>query len=160
MLPPEIQCVVGIGVAKQAHVVCALAAPSGAVRHKASRIEATADGYTLLQAWLATWGTQETILIGLDATSALWESLYDLLTQAGYLVLVLNPRQTASWAESLGVRAKTDGIDALTLARGLLAGWARASTLPSEIVQSLRTLTRARRDLIQSRTATRQHLHD
>ena len=79
-------------------------------------------------------------------------------------MLVLNPRQTASWSASLGLRAKTDGIDAHTVARGLLAGLARASTLPSESVtesvQALRTLTRARRDLIQSRTATRQRLHD
>ena len=43
---------------------------------------------------------------------------------------------------------------------GLLAGLARASTLPCETVQALRTLTRARRDLIQTRTATRQRLHD
>lgn len=75
-------------------------------------------------------------------------------------MLLLNPRQTASWAASLGRRAKTDGIDAQTLAAGLVAGLARASTLPSETVQALRTLTRARRDLIQSRTATRQRLHD
>ena len=53
-------------------------------------------------------------------------------------MLLLNPRQTASWASSLGLRAKTDGIDAQTLARGLLAGLARASTLPSEAVQALR----------------------
>ena len=75
-------------------------------------------------------------------------------------MLLLNPRQTASWASSLGLRAKTDGIDAQSLARGVLAGLARASTLPTETVQALRTLTRARRDLIQTRTATRQRLHD
>jgi transposase len=160
MLPPDIRCVVGIDVAKQAHVVCALEAPSGAIRHKPSRIEATAEGYALLRSWLQTWGTQATVLLGLEATGPLWEPLYDTLTQAGYQVLLLNPRQTASWASSLGLRAKTDGIDAQTLARGLLAGLARASTLPSETVQALRTLTRARRDLIQSRTAARQRLHD
>jgi transposase len=59
-----------------------------------------------------------------------WEPLYDALTQAGYTVLVRNPRQTASWASSLGLHATTDNADALTLARGLLAGLARASTLP------------------------------
>ena len=75
-------------------------------------------------------------------------------------MLLLNPRQTAAWASSLGLRAKTDGIDAQTLARGLAAGWARASTLPSETVQALRALTRARRDLVQSRTMARQRLHD
>ena len=160
MVAPEIRGVVGIDVAKQAHVVCALAAPRGAVRHKASRIEATAEGYALLRSWLETWGTPETILLGLEATGPLWEPLYDHLTQAGYTVLLLNPRQTASWAASLGLRAKTDGLDAQTLARGLLAGLARASTRPSEAVQSLRALARARRDLIPSRTAARQRLHD
>ncbi len=43
---------------------------------------------------------------------------------------------------------------------GLLAGWARASTVPSASVHALRTLPRARRDLIPTRTATRQRLHD
>jgi transposase len=163
MTPAEIRCVVGIDVAKQAHVVCALEAPSGALRHKPSQIEATREGYTLLLSWLATWraGAQpEAVLIGLEATGVLWEPLYDALTQAGYRVLVLNPRQTASWAASLGLRAKTDAADALTLARGLLAGLARASTLPSEDIQALRELTRARRDLVQARTAARQRLHD
>jgi transposase len=168
MLPPEIPCVVGIDVAKQAQVVCALEAPRGAVRHKPSRIAATADGYARLRAcaparlraWLETWGAAARLLIGREATGPLWEPLYEHLTQTGYVVLLLNPRQTASWASSLGLRAKTDGIDAQTLARGLLGGLARASTLPSETVQALRTLTRARRDLIQSRTATRQRLHD
>src|SRR5262249_1313138 len=47
-----------------------------------------------------------------------------------------------------------------TLARGLLAGLARPSTLPSETVQSLRALTRARRDLVQTRAAARQRLQD
>jgi len=74
--------------------------------------------------------------------------------------LRLNPHQTAAWATSLGLRAKTDGIDAHTLARGLLAGWARASTVPDETVQALRALTRARRDLVQSQSAARQRLHD
>jgi transposase len=160
MLAPEIGCVVGIDVAKQAHMVCALDAPSGAVRHKPSRIAATAEGHARLRAWLESWGTPATILLGLEATGPLWEPLYESRTQAGYTVLLLNPRQTASWASSLGLRAKTDGLDAHTLARGLLAGLARASTLPSDTIQALRALTRARRDLIQSRTAARQRLHD
>jgi hypothetical protein len=100
----------------------------------------------------------------MEATGPLWEALYDPLTHAGYTVLRLKPRQTASWATSLGQRAKTDELDAQTLARGLVAGLvaglARARCLPSETVQALRALTRARRDLIESRTAARQRLHD
>jgi transposase len=162
MLSPAIRCVVGIDVAKSAHVVCALEAPSGAVRLKSAPIPATAAGHAQLLAWLQEWaeGEPARLLIGLESTGSLWEPLYDALTQAGYAALLLNPHQTASWAASLGLRAKTDGIDAHTLARGLLAGWARASSVPDETVQALRTLTRTRRDLVESQSAARQRLHD
>ena len=160
MLSSQIRCVVGIDVAKDAHVVCALQAPSGAMLQRATRIEASAQGYAHLCGWLSGWGEPEALLIGLEATGVLWEPLYEAVTRAGYSVLVLNPRQTSSWAASLGLRAKTDSIDAQTLARGLLAGYARGSTLPSEAVQSLRTLTRTRRDLVQSQSAARQRLQD
>jgi hypothetical protein len=162
MLSPEIRCVVGIDVAKSAHVVCALEAPGGTLRLKSTPIPATATGHAQLLAWLGEWGAGEpaTLLIGVESTGSLWEPLYDALTQAGYTVVLLNPHQTAAWATSLGLRAKTDGIDAHTLARGLLAGWARASSVPDETVQALRTLTRTRRDLVQSQSAARQRLHD
>jgi transposase len=164
MLPAEIRCVVGIDVAKSAHVVCALEAPGGAVRLKSTPIPATADGHAHLLGWPREWaaatGGPGALLIGLESTGSLWEPLYDALSQAGYGVVLLNPHQTASWATSLGLRAKTDGIDAHTLARGLLAGWARASTVPDETVQALRTLTRTRRDLVASQSAARQRLHD
>ena len=162
MALPEIRCVVGIDVAKSAHVVCALEAPSGAVRLKSTPIPATGAGYAQLVEWLDTWaaGDPAQLLIGLESTGSLWEPLYDALMRAGYGVLLLNPHQTASWASSLGLRAKTDGIDAHTLARGLLAGWARASSVPDETVQALRTLTRTRRDLVASQSAARQRLHD
>ena len=132
MAPGVLRGVVGIEVAQHAHVVCALEAPGGALCHKPSPIEATTEGYALLLSWLATGragGEPEAVLIGLEATGVRWEPLYDALTQAGdtVLVLVLNPRQTASWAARLGLRATTDQADALTLARGLLAGLARGA---------------------------------
>src|SRR5215472_729493 len=122
----QIRCVLGIDVAKASHVVCALEAPSGAVRLRATRIEASAQGSVQLVEWLKTWGEPAALGIGREATGVLWEPLYEAVTQAGYSVLVLNPRQTASWAQSLGLRAKTDGIDAHTRARGRLSGYARA----------------------------------
>jgi transposase len=132
------------------------------VRLKSTPIPATGAGYSQLVEWLDSWaaGDPARLLIGLESTGSRWEPLYDALTRAGYGVLLLNPHQTASWAASLGLRAKTDGIDAHTLARGLLAGWARASSVPDETVQALRTLTRTRRDLVASQSAARQRLHD
>ena len=88
MLVAEIRCVVGIAVAKQAHMVCALQAPSGTVVRTPSRIAATADGHAHLWGWLASWGGPTTILLGMEATGPLWEPLDDALTQAGYTVLL------------------------------------------------------------------------
>ena len=160
MLDPKVKHVVGIDVAKASHMVCALEAPSGKVSQRPKSIAATAEGYAELGQWLTSWGGPDAVLVRLEATGCLWEPLHDALTRAGYQVLVLNPRQTSSWSASLGLRAKTDGIDAQTIARGLLAGYARASTLPTETVQALRELTRARHDLVQTRTAARQRLLD
>ena len=44
MTPAEMRCVVGIDVAKQAHVGCALEAPSGALRHTAKPDRGDAGG--------------------------------------------------------------------------------------------------------------------
>jgi transposase len=159
-LPAEIRCVVGIDVAKCAHVVCALEVPNGALRLKSTPIPATVEGHARLLAWLQEWGEPPSLLLGLESTGSLWEPLYAALTQAGYQVLLRNPHQTASWAASLGWRAKTDGIAAQTLARGLLAGGARARSVPDETVQALRALTRARRDLVEKQSAARQRLRD
>jgi transposase len=160
VLTPEIRCVVGIDVAKQAHMVCALEAPTGTLRQRPIRVEASAAGYAQLCGWFRAWGPPEQVLIGLEATGNLWEPLYDALVQAGYTPWLLNPRQTVAWATSLGLRAKTDHLDARTLARGLLAGYARASVLPAETIQAARTLTRARRDLVVARGMARQRLQD
>ena len=125
MLSPGIRYVVGIDIAKRSHVVCALDARTGKVHLRPRSFAATAAGYAELRALLQAWDEPGAILLGLEATGCLWEPLYEDLTQAGYTVLVLNPRQTVAWAASLGLRAKTDGIDAHTLARGLLAATPR-----------------------------------
>src|SRR6185437_2800129 len=102
MIESSVTCVVGIDVDQRAHVVCALEAPSGTVRQRPKPITATAEGYAQLRDWLGQWGAPGSVLIGVEATGSLWEPLREALTQAGYRVVVLNPRQTASWATSLG----------------------------------------------------------
>jgi transposase len=152
--------VVGIDVAKHAHVCCVLEVATAKVCVRAHTIRASTDGYGELVQLLGRFGAPATMLVGLEATGCLWEPLYAALEQAGYPVLVLNPRQTAAWGAALGLRAKTDAIDACTLAHGLRAGYGQASTLPTETVQALRTLTRARHDLVQGQAAAKQRLRD
>ena len=96
VLDATVRCVVGIDVAKRSHVACALEAPTGAVRQRPTKIEATAAGYARLCGWLAGWGEPAGVLIGLEATGSLWDPLHDALTQAGYRVVLLTPQQTAA----------------------------------------------------------------
>ncbi len=160
METPVSQYVVGIDIAKQSHTVCVLRSSDGVVVRKPFVIQATREGWEHLLEQLGHLGPASSCLIGMEATGILWEPLYDSLTHADYSVIVLNPRQTANWSASLGLRAKTDSLDAQTIAKGVRMGLARSSAIPSETIQALRTLTRTRADLIQSRTAALQRLQD
>jgi transposase len=64
------------------------------------------------------------------------------LEQRGYVLCLLHPRQTHQFHERQGLRAKTDRLDAMTIARALLSGEARAGYVPSERVATYRELVR------------------
>jgi len=82
------------------------------------------------------------VLIGMEATSRYGENLYQELEQRGYVLRLLHPRQTHQFHERQGLRAKTDRLDALTIAKVLLSGEARAGYVPSERVVIYRELVR------------------
>jgi len=60
---------------------------------------------------------QTVALIVMEATGGYERSLAVDLLQAGYAVVVANPRQVRDFARGMGERAKTDPIDAAVLAR-------------------------------------------
>src|SRR3989449_5094479 len=82
------------------------------------------------------------ILIGMEATSRYGENLYHELEQRGYVLRLLHPGQTHQFHRQQGLRAKTDRLDAMTIARVLLSGEARAGYIPSERVATYRELVR------------------
>src|SRR5258708_7836965 len=57
------------------------------------------------------------ILIGMEATSCYHENLYHELEQRGYVLRLLHPGQTHQFHERQGLRAKTDRLDAMTIAK-------------------------------------------
>ena len=61
-------------------------------------------------------GSPEASLIVLEATGGFERQLVAELIDAGWTVAVVNPRQVRDFAKALGRLAKTDGIDAETLA--------------------------------------------
>ncbi len=82
------------------------------------------------------------IVIGMEATSRYHENLYHELEQRGYQMRLLHPGQTHHYHQQQGLRAKTDRLDAMTIARVLLSGEARVGYIPGEQVATYRELVR------------------
>jgi transposase len=82
------------------------------------------------------------IVIGMEATSRYHENLSHELEQKGYQMRLLHPGQTHHFHQQQGLRAKTDRLDAMTIARVLLSGEARVGYIPNEQVATYRELVR------------------
>src|SRR5437588_2049196 len=70
------------------------------------------------------------------------ENLSHELEQRGYVLRLLHPGQTHHFHQQQGLRAKTDRLDAMTIARALLSGEARMGYVPDERVATYRELVR------------------
>jgi transposase len=81
-------------------------------------MEQTPQAFSALKHRLLSRGhSAEHILVVMEATGSYWISLATTLTQAGFAVSVINPAQAHHFAKALLKRAKTDAIDAQTLAQ-------------------------------------------
>lgn len=68
-----------------------------------------------LAAWLK--GVPAGSRIGMESTSSYHELLAGLAHQVGFVVYVLNPKDTRHYAKAMGLRGKTDRVDAKLIAR-------------------------------------------
>jgi transposase len=85
---------------------------------RAMTIDQTPHAFAVLQQrLLATGYPAHAILVVMEATGAYWMNLATTLHHAGFVVSVINPRQAHHFAKALLKRAKTDAIDAQTLAQ-------------------------------------------
>jgi transposase len=73
--------------------------------------------------------------------------------QAGVAAVKINPLQARRFAEAIGIRAKTDAVDARVLARMAAVLELQATPAPTEIMRQLKELLVARRALIKDQTA-------
>ncbi len=77
----------------------------------------------------------------MEATGSYWVALATTLAQAGFAVSVINPDQAHNFAKALLQRAKTDAIDARTLARLASmvqpARWTPSPAIDAELQQRL-----------------------
>jgi len=75
-----------------------------------------ASGIEACVGWLKRHAA-EPVHACLEATGPYAQALAEALYDAGHTVSLINPARSRAFAESLGVRTKTDAVDARTLAR-------------------------------------------
>ncbi len=98
------------------------------------------------------------ILVVLEATNTYWMSLALHLHDAGYAVSIINPVQAHQFANSLLKRAKTDAIDAQTLARLAATLQPKPWTPPPAIDEELCQRLQQREDLLRALVQERNRL--
>jgi transposase len=105
------------------------------------------------QKLIAQLPTPQTCLVVLEATGGYERSLVGDLVQAGHVVSVVNPGQVRSYANALGVKAKTDKVDAKVIARFGRDVKPRPKAAGHSQQTELDELVARRRQLIELRTA-------
>lgn len=149
MIPPEMQFI-GIDVSKaelEVHV-----RPTG--EHWCVPND-TAGHDQLVKRWQA----QPPTLIVLEATGGLERGVAYALVAADLAVAVLNPRRPRAFANATGQLAKTDRLDAKTLAHFAAAVRPEPRPLPDAETQVMAALLARRRQMVALLTAERNRLN-
>jgi len=151
--------VVGIDVGSE-HLLYTICQPDKRAVVKPSQINNDRVGFGQLDQALHALGSEPSrILIGLEATSRYNENLYQFLAEQGSTLCLLHPRQTHQFAQQRGLRAKTDRLDASTIARLLLSGEARVGYVPDELIASYRELERLHSQLTAESARYQNEIH-
>lgn len=110
----------------------------------------TSTGHRALLRWLKQHGVAA-LRVGIESTNTYGEALAAALHAAGHRVHLLNPERVACYARCRGQRNKTDPADAVTIAAFVAAHDDLTLWQPLAPEQkSLRSLTRARHQLVQT----------
>lgn len=131
--------VLGVDIAKR-KFDCALLNEG---RFRTKVFENNAAGIEACLSWL-TRHAGRPVHACLEATGPYAQALAEELYDAGHTVSVVNPARSSAFAQSLGVRTKTDAVDARTLARMCLAltpePWVPAPKCVRELQELVRRL--------------------
>lgn len=115
----------------------------------------TEDGVSAMRDFIQSFSPR---LIVLEATGG-WEAVgVSVLAAKGLPVVVVNPRQVRNFAKAMGLLAKTDKIDARTIARFAEAVKPEVRPLKGEEAQRLEAFLARRRQLLQMSTAEKNRL--
>jgi transposase len=143
----------GIDVSK-AKLDCALALND---KYRNKVFANTTAGFAQLSAWLARY-TEVPVHVCMEATGVYWEAAAEYLADLGHVVSVINPALSRAHGQSLGLRNKTDAVDARVLANFCRekqpAGW----TAPSASARQLRALVLRHQSLVEMQTQEKNRI--
>jgi len=145
----------GIDIAAEEHVV-AVVGEGAEVLVRPTAFGEDGAGYARL---LELLRSPEALLVAMEATGHYWKNLFAVLAAHGHKVALLNPLRTHRFAGEDLPRAKTDAIDALSIARFAAQKRPVATALPDSATEELRELVRLRDRTVQEQGDKTRQLH-
>jgi transposase len=136
--------VAGLDVHKETVVCCVRIVAGGKVSRECRTFETTTAGLEALLAWLTQSGCTQ---VAMEATGVYWKPVWNILSDGKFELILAN----AAHIKNVPGR-KTDVNDATWIADLTAFGLIKASFVPEEAIQELRSLTRARKQLVREQT--------
>jgi len=118
------------------------------------------QGFERFLLFLRHQGPVEEVLVGVEASGPYALTIGHFLLEHGYTVVELNPFHASQFRKAQGKKAKTDRVDARSLAAFLAVGSYKPLTLGDPLWENLRELTRFRADLVKDRTCQVNRLQE
>ena len=142
--------VAGLDVHKAMIVACVRLVSGSKVSRECQTFESTTAGLLSLLAWLTASGCTH---VAMEATGVYWKPVWNILSDGAFELILAN----AAHIKNVPGR-KTDVNDATWIADLVACGLIRASFVPDQTTQELRSLLRARKQLTQEQTRHTQRI--
>jgi transposase len=136
--------VAGLDVHQATIVACVRRMDGARVKRQCRSFATTTAGLLDLLAWLRACGCSH---VAMEATGVYWKPVWNILSDGDFVLIVAN----AAHIKNVPGR-KTDVNDAMWIADLVACGLLRASFVPAESLQELRSLMRTRKQLSREQT--------
>jgi len=150
---------VGVDVGKSRHHV-SIRDVEGDTYRKAVAVANDREGFAELVSTLERISTDKAeFLVGIEACPYGLNLSYFLMA-VGFSLVEVNPFRAGQFRKAQGRKAKTDRIDARSVAAILSLGGHKPLSIPDPILDNLKDLTRFRTDLVEEKAAMIIHLQE
>lgn len=140
----------GLDVHKEMIAACVRVVSNGKAKREVRMFDTTTSGLLALLAWLEESGCTQ---VAMEATGVYWKPVWNILSDGPFELIVAN----AAHIKNVPGR-KTDVNDATWIADLVAHGLIKASFVPDQEIQELRSLLRTRKQLVREQCSHVQRL--